>query len=422
MNMQGHSSSPRPFAAYVIGGGAAGFFAAIRCAELYPEAQVTLLERGKEVLGKVKVSGGGRCNVTHACFVPKELVKHYPRGSRELLGPFTRFACGDTMEWFERRGVPLKMEADGRVFPVSDDSQSIIDCLTQAARKAGVRIWTSCRVDDLLPPDRAGQKWKIQTTAGLLEADRVLVATGSNPRIWEALARLGHSIIEPVPSLFTFNIQDARIKDLQGLSVPDAIVKLPQHGLEASGPLLVTHWGLSGPGILRLSAWGARLLAQSKYRFALQVNWTGLDKEEVENEFETLRIAQGKRQVLAHPMFGIPQRLWKSLCTAALSPHAALRWGDLDRATRQALCQQLCACTFDVSGKSAFKEEFVTAGGVNLREVDFKRFASKLHPGLFLAGEVLDIDAITGGFNFQAAWTGGWIAGEAMGQATELKA
>ncbi len=416
MNVQVRSSSPHLFAAYVIGGGAAGFFAAIRCAELYPEAQVTLLERGKEVLGKVKISGGGRCNVTHACFVPKELIKHYPRGSKELLGPFTRFACGDTMEWFESRGVSLKVEEDGRVFPASDDSQSVIDCLVQAARQAGVRIWTSCRVDGLHPPDRPDQKWKIQTTAGLLEADRVLIATGSNPRMWEALAQLGHSIVEPVPSLFTFNIQDVRIKDLQGLSVPNAIVRLPQHGLESSGPLLVTHWGLSGPGILRLSAWGAHLLAQCRYRFALQVNWTGLAIQEVESELDALRALQGKRQILAHPLFGIPQRLWKSLCSAALKPRYTLRWGDLDRTTRQALCHQLCAGVFEVSGKSTFKEEFVTAGGVDLREVDFKRFESKRHPGLFLAGEVLDIDAITGGFNFQAAWTGGWIAGEAMGR------
>ncbi len=415
MNGQHQTSSSNPLVVYVIGGGAAGFFAAIRCAELYPDAQVTLLERGKEVLGKVKVSGGGRCNVTHACFVPQELVKHYPRGSKELLGPFTRFACGDTMEWFESRGVPLKIEEDGRVFPVSDDSQSIIDCLIQAARKAGVRIWTSCRVDNLHPPDRAGQKWKIQIAAGTLDADRVLVATGSNPRIWEALARLGHSIVEPVPSLFTFNIQDARIKDLQGLSVPHAIVQLPQHGLEAGGPLLITHWGLSGPGILRLSAWGARLLAKAQYRFMIKVNWTGLDMQDVKNELETLRTAHGKRQVLAHSMFGIPQRLWKLLCSDALNSRDTLRWGDLDRATQQALCRQLCDCTFEVTGKSTFKEEFVTAGGVDLREIDFKRFESKRYSGLFLAGEVLDVDAITGGFNFQAAWTGGWIAGEAMG-------
>ncbi len=399
----------------IIGGGAAGFFAAIRCAELYPGAEVTLLERGKELLGKVKISGGGRCNVTHACFVPKELVKYYPRGSRELLGPFTRFACGDTMEWFERRGVPLKIEEDGRVFPISDSSQSIMDCLVQSAHRAGVRIWTNCRTDAFVPPAREGEPWRVDTSAGRLDADRILVATGSNSRIWEQLAALGHTIVPPAPSLFTFNIQDKRLAGLQGLSVPEAQLQIPGAGMEASGPLLVTHWGLSGPGILRLSAWGARELARWKYRFPLLVNWTGAPGEYAEEAFETLRTGYGKRQIAAHPQFGIPARLWKALCLAALEGREELRWGDLNKRQRQNLLEHLCACSFQVNGKSTFKEEFVTAGGVDLREVNFKRFESKLHPGLFFAGEVLDIDAITGGFNFQAAWTGGWIAGEALG-------
>lgn len=400
----------------IIGGGAAGFFAAIRCAELYPDVGVTLLERGREVLGKVKISGGGRCNVTHACFVPKELIKNYPRGSKELLGPFTRFACGDTMDWFERRGVPLKIEEDGRVFPVSDNSESIMDCLIQSAHKAGVKVWTNCRCDRIIPPVVEGAPWRVETASGLLVADRVMVATGSSARIWEQMAALGHTIVPPVPSLFTFNIKDARLAGLMGLSVPDAEVYIPGTELTARGPLLITHWGLSGPGILRLSAWGARQLADRKYAFPLVVNWTGLSVEEVEETFEDLRAGQGKKQIAAHPQFGIPARLWRSLCIAASAGKEEVRWADMHKTLRNKLLENIAACTFQVSGKSTFKEEFVTAGGVDLRELNFKRFESKIVPGLFLAGEVLDIDAITGGFNFQAAWTGGWIAGEALGQ------
>ncbi len=401
----------------VIGGGAAGFFAAIRCAELYPNAEVTLLERGREVLGKVKISGGGRCNVTHACFVPKDLVKNYPRGSKELLGPFTRFACGDAMDWFERRGVPLKIEDDGRVFPVSDNSQSIIDCLTQSAYKSGVKLWTNCRCDRIIPPGLGVNRWRIETSAGNLEADRVLVATGSNTRIWEQLAELGHTIVAPVPSLFTFNIKDTRLEGLQGLSVPNAALRIPDAGFPNAvrGPLLVTHWGLSGPGILRLSAWGARELALRRYAFPLVVNWTGHEPDEVEEAFEALRGQAGKKQIAVHPQFDIPARLWRSLCDAALAGSGGIRWGELGKSRRQKLLENLTACTFQVTGKSTFKEEFVTAGGVDLREVNFRKFESKLLPGLFLAGEVLDIDAITGGFNFQAAWTAGWIAGEGRG-------
>lgn len=400
----------------VIGGGAAGFFAAVRCAELYPGIDVILLERGKELLGKVKVSGGGRCNVTHACFVPKELIRHYPRGSRELLGPFNRFACGDTMEWFEQRGVKLKIEDDGRVFPVSDNSQTIINCLLQSAQKAGVQIRLNHRTDRLVPPARKDAPWRIETAAGVISAGSVLLASGSNPRMWEQLAALGHAIVPPVPSLFTFNIRDARLSGLPGLSMPDAQLHIPGTELSASGPLLITHWGLSGPGILRLSAWGARALAERAYRFPLKVNWIGLTAEEVEDVFEQLRLHEGKKQVAAHPQFSMPLRLWRALCTAAFGETEQPRWGDLNKTQRRKLCEQLTAGEFQVTGKSTFKEEFVTAGGVDLREVNFKTFESKLLPGLFFAGEVLDIDAITGGFNFQAAWTGGWIAGEAMGQ------
>jgi predicted Rossmann fold flavoprotein len=400
----------------IIGGGAAGFFGAIRCAELYPQYKVTILERGNDVLGKVRISGGGRCNVTHACFIPRELTAHYPRGSRELLGPFMRFACGDTMDWFESRGVLLKTEDDGRVFPQSDSSSSIVNCLMQAASKAGVNVQMNTRLDDILPPDNQHAQWRLITAVGTIKADKVLVASGSNTRIWDMLSRLQHHIIPPVPSLFTFNIKDKRIESLMGLSVPMAFLQVSGTNLRAQGPLLITHWGLSGPAILRLSAWGARELAERRYHVNLVVNWLGLSPNEADETIELLRSEHGKKNVAAQAQFGLPSRLWRTLCEAASPKLLSMNWADLSKGLKNKLLAQLTSGEFTVTGKSTFKDEFVTAGGVDLREVNFKTFESKLHPGLFFAGEVLDIDAITGGFNFQAAWTGGWIAGEAIGQ------
>jgi len=398
----------------IIGGGAAGFFAAIQAAELAPQAKVIILEQLPNLLGKVKISGGGRCNVTHACFEPRELVKHYPRGSKALLGPFHRFMTGDTMAWFEERGVPLKIEADGRVFPQSDDSQSIIDCLMHAAQAAGVHIHTRRKVQGLTPPDEEHARWQVRTARETLGADRVLMASGSNPASWRWLAELGHRIEAPVPSLFTFNIKDERIGSLPGISVPDAEVKVAQGKLKADGPLLVTHWGLSGPGVLRLSAWGARELHAHDYRFDLQVNWRpGQLAEDWLERWQTLRQQQPKKAVINSPQAELPNRLWQSLCRQA-GIGEQVRWAELTRAQALALAQELAEGRYVVSGKSTFKEEFVTCGGVDLAEVDFRSMESKLWPGLHFAGEVLDIDAITGGFNFQAAWTTGWIAGEAM--------
>lgn len=397
----------------VIGGGAAGFFAAIRAAEANPRASVIMLERGKEVLGKVRISGGGRCNVTHACWEPRELVKHYPRGSKELLGPFHRFACGDTVDWFEKRGVALKIEEDGRMFPVTDRSQTIIDCLWDAARKAGVEVMQGRRVAAIRPYHQEQPSWEVITKDQRFIADRVLVATGSNPAIWKILESLGHTIVPPVPSLFTFNIKDERIDGLAGISLPDTAVEVEGSHLHATGPLLITHWGLSGPGILRLSAWGARELADRSYQFQIHLNWLNRHPEDV---LETLRESKGqmpRKQVAANPLFDLPTRLWDRLVKAAgIGPEK--RWAGVSKQDLERLRQQLTHCGFTVNGKSTFKEEFVTAGGVDLKEIDFKSFQSKLFPGLFLAGEVLNIDAITGGFNFQAAWTGGWIAGGAM--------
>ena len=396
----------------IIGGGAAGFFAAITAAEANPAARVTILERGAAVLQKVKVSGGGRCNVTHACFDARELVRFYPRGSRELLAPFLRFGPADTVRWFEQRGVRLKTEADGRMFPTTDDSQTIIDCLWGSAKRAGVDLRTHTRVERLEP---AGQQWRLHLTRqATLVADRVLVATGSSETVWTALAELGHRIVPPVPSLFTFNSKDERLRELAGVSVPQAAVQVAGRKLAAQGPLLITHWGLSGPAILRLSAWGARDLHDLHFTFSLTVNWLGentgpdalaaLNRQKTEN---------GKKQIAPNPLFGLPQRLWDRLCAAAGLP-AERRWADAGKTELQRLATELTAGVFAVRGKSTFKEEFVTAGGIDLRDVNFKTFESKLHPHLYFAGEVLDIDALTGGFNFQAAWTGGWIAGKSM--------
>lgn len=414
--MLAQSDKQSGLAIAVVGGGAAGFFAAITAAESNPAVHVDIFERGKEVLQKVRISGGGRCNVTHACFEARELVKFYPRGSRELLAPFLQFGPADTVAWFERRGVALKAEADGRMFPVTDNSATIVDCLTRAARAAGVQVHTGARVESFRPEPTGGWRLKIGGDPQERHYDRLLVATGSTPAMWEQLHALGHSIVEPVPSLFTFNTRDTRLRDLSGVSVPHASVRIPGSKLAAQGPLLVTHWGLSGPAVLRLSAWGARELHAQGYKFSLEIDFTGgHDVPALVESLHQLKAAQGKKTVAAHPVFGLPARLWQRLVEAAGIPEER-RWADLDKKSLSALAGHLGAATFQITGKSTFKEEFVTAGGVSLRELNFKTFESRLHPGLFLAGEVLDIDAITGGFNFQAAWTGGYLAGLAMAQ------
>ena len=398
----------------IVGGGAAGYFAAITCAEADPTSEVILLEKGKHVLQKVKVSGGGRCNVTHACFEPRELVKNYPRGSKALIGPFNHFAPGDTISWFYDRGVELKAEDDGRMFPVSDDSQTIIDCLCNSASEAGVKVMTQQNVVSI----KQNGAWEIGTQQGdFFSAQKLMIATGSSPRIWEIIKELGHTIIEPVPSLFTFNIKDERIKDLPGLSVPHATVKVVGEKLEAFGPLLITHWGMSGPAVLKLSAWGALILNKRNYDFEITVNWLGSEKEaDVMEELEVAKHDQAKKMIFNfNPFPQIPKRLWESLLKAS-GIQNSVRWADLSKEKSRRLSKELTTGIFKVKGKSTFKEEFVTAGGIHLDEVDFRRFESKIHLGLFFAGEVLDIDAITGGFNFQAAWTGGKIAGEAMAQ------
>ena len=400
----------------IIGGGAAGFFAAINAAEINPKLKIIILERGKNVLEKVRISGGGRCNVTHACFTPKELSKFYPRGEKELLGPFHTFCSGDTVEWFENRGVELKIEDDNRMFPTSDSSQTIVDCFAKLVKKYRIEVRTSARVDSILPPNEKNKTWKITAQGVDYQANKLVVAAGSNPSFWQMLAKLGHNIITPVPSLFTFNIKDKRITDLLGLSVEKVTTEISELRQRAEGPLLITHWGMSGPGILRLSAWAARELHDLKYSFTLKINWLHLKNfSETKEEIDVLKIRLSKKDVFTYCPFGLPLRLWKRLCEAA-NVRENQNWADLNKGQIKDLAMQLIDCQFKVNGKSTFKEEFVTAGGVDLKEIDFKRFESKIHKNLHIVGECLDIDAITGGFNFQAAWTGGYLVAKAIAE------
>ncbi len=397
----------------VIGGGAAGFFSAITCAETSGK-RVLILEKTAHVLGKVKISGGGRCNVTHACFEPKPLTAHYPRGGRSLIGPFHRFGASDTVEWFEQRGVTLKTEADGRMFPITDNSQTIIDTLTHAARAAGIKVQASTGVQTISANDHFSLTTNKDET---LTADHIIIATGgtrlaAGARLAEAL---GHQLIPNAPSLFAFNIADARTDDLPGVSVPLAEVSVDGMKLKATGPLLITHHGLSGPGILKLSAWGARDLHDRDYRFHIKINWLpNIKVAELESKLVSKRQTWGKRRVRGHcPFEAIPKRLWDRLCEAAGISTDTI-WSQLGKEPTHKLITELNAGSFQVSGKSINKDEFVTCGGVKLKDVNLKTMESKLQPGLYFAGEVLDIDGITGGFNFQNAWTSGYLAGTAI--------
>lgn len=417
----------------IIGGGASGFFTALNLAKNCPLLSIAILERGKNVLEKVRISGGGRCNVTHAQFIPQELTHNYPRGKRELLGPFHTFMTGDTIGWFEDRGVQLKIEEDGRMFPTSDSSQTIINCFLAEAKQLGITIlkeyavrefsltphptegYDSCTHDLAKAYSKEKQLWEVVTPKGNLSCKHLVVTTGSNPKMWKQLKSLGHTITPAVPSLFTFNIKDERIEGLMGLSV-EASVKVVGHPLEGEGPLLVTHWGMSGPGILKLSAWGARILNELGYSFQIMVNWLlYTSQEEALYELQTLKNKFARQSPYSHAQFELPKRLWKKLLDAA-HIEENINWGDLSNTKLTALSRELTQGIYQVNGKSTFKEEFVTAGGVDLKEVNFKTFESKVLPNLFLAGEVLNIDAITGGFNFQNAWTGGYHIAQAISE------
>jgi len=398
----------------VIGAGAGGCFGAIRLAELCSGAKICILEAARKPLSKVEISGGGRCNVTHACFDPEELVTYYPRGYKELLGPFYHFQPQDMIDWLKERGVKVKREEDGRMFPVTDSSATIINCFLSLMSKYDIQLRTSTRAIKW-QQDPGDGKWLIELMNGeRIKSSFLLIASGSDNRTWEVLKETGHRLVSPVPSLFTFNIKDKNLTTLPGLSKSKVIVSIPAYKIEASGPLLITHWGLSGPAILKLSAWGARELYQCNYVFDLVVNWSGEDDvEETNNWVRSLAKSFGKKQVNNIAVENIPSRLWKYLCTRASIPDA-MTCAEMSNKNMDQLVTVLGKDIYRVTGKSTFKDEFVTAGGIDLRDVDLRRFESKIIPGLFLVGEILNIDALTGGFNFQAAWTGGAIAAEAI--------
>jgi hypothetical protein len=407
----------------IIGGGAAGIYAAIACAEKLGHAgEVTVYEATAHPLAKVRVSGGGRCNVTHACFEPRELVKFYPRGGRELLGAFHRWQPRDTVAWFAARGVETKTEEDGRMFPVTDDSATIADCLLRAAQDAGVRLVTSLGVRKVESTGRAEAPsfWVTLTDGSEVRCERLLIATGGNRSSagFTIAEALGHTIEPLVPSLFTFHIDDARLIGLSGVSLEEAVVSVPGTKLRTSGPLLITHWGLSGPAVLKLSAWGARELADRKYEFPLTVNFAPPHtRETLTQELMKVREKNPRKQLTTWSPLPMPQRLWERLVTST-GIAASAPWTTVGNAALTTLATQITSAALSVVGKSLFKEEFVTCGGVKLSEVDFRRMESRVCPGLFFAGEVLDIDGVTGGFNFQSAWTTGALAGEAMGERT----
>ena len=400
----------------VIGGGPAGFFGAISCLEKNSNLSICILERGHQLLSKVLASGGGRCNVTYACFEPAQLALNYPRGSKALRGPFTRFQPHDTIRWFETKGVPLKTEKDGRVFPVSDSSKTIQACLVQTAKDLGVDISIQSEVDSIQPTQN--QDFNILLNTGTeIRTRKILLATGGNPQSFPLAEGLGHSIQPPVPSLFTFDIDDSLLEELSGLSVQDAEIQLAGTKLKQRGPVLITHWGLSGPAILKLSAWGARTLYEKKYQTGLLLNW--LPAYNQDSLFQRLLkekdLANHHQIKTTDPTQTLPRRMWKRLIEAAGIPDDTT-WNTVSRNQLNTLATLLTRTELFIQGKGEFKEEFVTCGGVNLKEVNFKTMESKLCPGVYFAGELLDIDGITGGFNFQNAWTTGWIAGQAIAE------
>ncbi len=415
----------------IIGGGAAGFYAAIHAAEANSELKIAILERGKEVLAKVKVSGGGRCNVTHAEFDPNRLVKNYPRGEKELLGPFYTHCSSDTVSFFENRNIQLKTEDDGRMFPVSNSSQTIIDCFLNEAQRLGIEVLKHSSVSSFTQIKQSNEIiWQVTTIKNVYEAKKLLVTSGSNVKIWKLIENFGHHIEAPVPSLFTFNIKDSRLKGIQGISknakvsvlkkeankvtIKLASKKGSQTVLDSEGPVLITHWGLSGPAILKLSAWGAKILNDRNYNFKIRINWLPeYHEESIIELLKEIKMVETTKTVLRTKAVELPRRLWTSLVKAS-NIDANMTWSEITKEQLNNLAHQLTKCEFRVEGKSTFKEEFVTSGGVNLKEVNFKTFESKIVPNLYFAGEVLNIDAITGGFNFQNAWTGGYIAAQAI--------
>ncbi len=396
----------------IVGGGAAGIFAAINIAAKNPELKVVVLEKSTKLLSKVKVSGGGRCNVTHACFEPKELVKFYPRGNRELLGPFHQFQPGDTIEWFANKGIELKIEDDGRMFPTTDDSQTIIDCFSRELNRYNIEVKYQSKVETIT---KVNNEFSVQLENKTLACTNLVIATGGFNKIegYNFIAELGHSIIPPTPSLFTFNLPGNDILALQGL-VSEVEIKILGSKYEEQGPLLVTHWGVSGPGVLKLSSWGARFLSDKNYEFDFSVNWQpAFDDDTLKSFFNDCRTQFGAKKVINQFDLDVPKKLKLYLINKAQIT-TEMKWADLSKAHLNKLTEVILRDVYHSKGKTTFKQEFVSCGGVKLNEVNFKTMESKVVQNLYLAGEVLDIDALTGGFNFQAAWTGAWIISESI--------
>lgn len=399
----------------VIGGGAAGFFAAINCAQLHPDYSVSLFEKSSKLLSKVRVSGGGRCNVTHACFDNSLLIKNYPRGEKELRNAFSRFSATDTVKWFEQHGVELKTEKDGRMFPVTDNSETIINCLMQEAETMGVKIKLNVDITEIIKNEN-NTFTLLANGGGSFDCDKLIIATGGNPKdtAYDWLKKLGHTIIKPVPSLFTFNIPNNSITQLMGVSVPNAKVRVQGTKLETEGPLLITHWGMSGPGILKASAWGARTLSDLSYNFTALINWLPkYTEEKLRIEFANQRAENPAKMVLNNCPVELPKRLWEYFVNKA-GISETTRWADLPKKNSNILITIIINDEYKVQGKTTFKEEFVTCGGISLKEIDFSTMQSKLVPNLYFAGEIMDVDGITGGFNFQNAWSSGWIAAQGI--------
>ena len=398
----------------VIGGGAAGFFCAINAAQMNPALEVIIVEKSSKLLSKVRISGGGRCNVTHHCFSMAEMIKKYPRGNQFLKRAFHHFFTTDTIRWFEERGVQLKTEADGRMFPTTDSSETIVNCLMKEVNKNGVQILLNREVAAL---SMLNDEWSIGFKYGeKIMTDFVCIASGGYPKSlqFEWLKKSGHTIEAPVPSLFTFNMPGNNVTSLMGIVAENASVKIAGSKLQEKGPLLITHWGMSGPCILKLSAWGARELAVKNYQFSILVNWLpAFNEQTLKDKFQQVRFDQAAQKIVNRNAFGLPQRLWQYLLQQS-GVNENLRWADLPAKEQNKLIKNICAQEFAVSGKTTFKEEFVTAGGVALEEVDYNTMQSKIVPNLFFAGEVLNIDGVTGGFNFQSAWTTGFIAAKAI--------
>lgn len=387
----------------IIGGGAAGFFCAANLDE--KKYKVTILEQNSDVLQKVKISGGGRCNVSHACFDPKELVQFYPRGNKELLSVFTKFQPGDTMEWFEKRNISLKIENDNRIFPQSNSSQTIINTFLNEIQQKNIEVKTKCSVKEI---EKRDENYLVKTSLGDFEADFVIYTTGSSPKSLKMIENLGHKIIDLVPSLFTFNIKDPLLKDIPGTSFEMAETSIPTLKTEESGPLLITHWGLSGPAILKISAWEAINLAKVKYNFEIEVNFISKDIDDAEELFQNFKISNPKKTIGQSKIFDVTNRFWQRILEVS-NINLNKQVAQISGKEMQAILTNLCKKKFQVTGKSTFKDEFVTAGGVDLKEINFKNMSSKILPNFYVAGEVLNIDAVTGGFNFQACWSEAWL-------------